>query len=60
MEEYKQNCNKCGKKFLVHITSMNVPGGKDREEVVCPYCNADNGYRMTSGFVYTYPIKDEK
>ena len=56
MEEYNQKCVKCGKEFKVKVTTMNVPGGKDREEIYCPYCNAENGYRMTSGFVKTYKI----
>ena len=33
-------------------------GGKEREEIYCPYCNAYNGYRMTSGFVYTFKIDE--
>lgn len=36
----------------------NVPGGKEREEVDCPYCHSNNGYRMTSGFVYTFQIDE--
>lgn len=54
MEEYKQECRECGKTFIVQVTSMGVPGEKDREEIICPYCHAENGYRMTSGFVYTH------
>ena len=59
MEEYEMTCSECGKKFLVRITTMNVPGGKEKEEVDCPYCHANNGYRMTSGFVYTFKIEDK-
>lgn len=59
MEEYEKVCSDCGKTFLVRVTTMNVPGGKDREEVDCPYCHANNGYRMTSGFVYTYKLDDK-
>ena len=59
MEEYTVICKKCGRKFLVQVTTMNVPGGKDKEEVICPYCHEENGYRMTSGFVYTYKIDEE-
>ena len=51
------NCKKCGKKFRVEVTTMGVPGGKDREEITCPYCSQLNGYRMTSGFVNTYKIE---
>ena len=38
---------------------MNVPGGKEKEEVICPFCHKENGYRMTSGFVYTYKIDEQ-
>lgn len=58
MEEYDVTCKECGRKFHVHVTTMNVPGGKDKEEVDCPYCHANNGYRMTSGFVYTFKIDE--
>ena len=58
MEEYTQECKFCGHKFLVKVTTMNVPGGKDKEEVICPYCHEENGCRMTSGFVYTYKIEE--
>lgn len=59
MEEYEITCSECGKRFLVQVTTMNVPGGKDKEEVDCPYCHANNGYHMTSGFVYTFEIEDK-
>lgn len=49
-------CSECGRRFRVQVTTMNVPGGKEREEVYCPYCHSNNGYRMTSGFVYTFKI----
>lgn len=59
MEKYEQTCTECGETFLVHVTTMNMPGCKEREELYCPYCKAENGYRMTSGFVYTFKIKDK-
>lgn len=58
MEEYKQSCDVCERTFLVQVSTMNVPGGKEREEVYCPYCHALNGYRMTSGFVRTFKIDE--
>lgn len=51
-------CSECGRRFRVQVTTMNVPGGKEREEVDCPYCHSNNGYRMTSGFVYTFKIDE--
>ena len=59
MEDYKMTCEKCGKEFRVQVTTMNVPGCKEKEEIYCPYCYAENGYRMTSGFVYTYKLDGE-
>ena len=59
MEKYNMKCKKCGKEFEVHVTTMNVPGGKDKEEIFCPYCHEENGYRMTSGFVYTFKKEGE-
>jgi len=51
-------CKKCGKEFKTEVTDMRVPGGKDRENIHCPYCNEINGSVMTSGFVFTEKIKD--
>ena len=50
----KLKCTKCNQSFWCQVTSMNVPGGKDREYIYCPYCNSVNGSVITSGFVYTY------
>lgn len=58
-ENYRLLCKKCGKYFEVHITSMAVPGGKDKEEVNCPYCYTEAEARMTDGFVYTYKIEPQ-
>lgn len=58
MEDYTMTCKKCGREFRVQVTTMNVPGGKDKEEIFCPYCGEENGYRMTSGFVHTYKIEE--
>ena len=32
MEEYEMTCSECGRRFRVQVTTMNVPGGKEREE----------------------------
>lgn len=58
MEEYHQTCSKCGNEFLVQVTTMGFPGCKDKEEVICPYCHEENGYRMTDGFVKTYKLEE--
>lgn len=52
-------CDKCKKIFAYEISGAVYPGGKEKEEIQCPYCNHINGYKMTSGFVYVYKV-DEK
>lgn len=58
MEIYTKKCLQCQKVFEVNVTTMGVPGGKDREDIDCPYCGFNNGYRMTSGFVETYKLDE--
>lgn len=58
MENYNMTCSECGKEFHVKVTSENVPGGKFEEDITCPYCQAENGHRLTSGSVFTYKIDD--
>ena len=44
-----------------HLLCVNISktfDNKEREDIYCPYCNAYNGYRMTSGFVYTFKIDE--
>ena len=55
MEEYKMKCCKCGKWFKVIVTTM----GKEKEEIICPYCREENGYEMTDGFVLTEKIEPQ-
>ena len=31
-ERYRKKCSQCGKWFEVHVTTMGVPGGKEKEE----------------------------
>ena len=33
MEEYEMTCSECGRRFRVQVTTMNVPGGKEREDI---------------------------
>lgn len=59
MEEYNMKCRKCDKWFKVIVTTMGFPGGKEKEEIICPYCREENGYEMTDGFVHTEIIKSQ-
>ena len=36
------------------------PGGKDREEAICPYCGNILESRMTSQFYYVKGLEDDK
>lgn len=58
MEKYQQTCSNCGKVFQVHVTTMGCPGCKEKEEIICPYCHKEQGYRMTDGFVYTFKLEE--
>ena len=58
MENYSKTCKHCKKDFDIEVSSMNVPGCKEKEEIICPYCHEENGYRMTSGFVRTKKKED--
>lgn len=52
-----RTCNECGKQFEVRNEGDMFPGCKEKEEICCPYCHANNGSLMTSGRVATYPLK---
>lgn len=54
----KETCKECGKDFTWSESGNVYPGGKDREYIRCPYCNADNGSVMTSGMVISYKIDE--
>lgn len=56
---YTKTCKNCSKDFLYEITDMQVPGGKDREYVYCPYCKEENGSYVTSGFVHSYKSEEK-
>jgi ribosomal protein L37AE/L43A len=52
-------CKKCDRKYAYVVTDMHVPGGKDREYAICPYCKEPGYSRVTSGFIYTYKLDSE-
>ena len=49
----KTKCNNCKKEFNVYIINDYYPGGKTKEEVVCPFCKTKCYDIMTSGFIKT-------
>ena len=49
-------CKKCGGKFHWEIINAGYPGGKDKEEIICPHCGEINGHRMTAGTIWTEKV----
>lgn len=52
--ENKKVCSECGKNFT--WTEGGDTGGRDKELINCPYCNATNGSIRTSGFVFSSKV----
>lgn len=57
-----ERCNNetCKKEFYVSSTGGGVPGGKEKEPIICPYCNAIVRTEMTSATFRTMKIEDLK
>jgi DNA-directed RNA polymerase subunit RPC12/RpoP len=47
----------CGKEFSVTLIGAGVPGGKETEPVICPYCGTVVRTERTSGTFLTGPIE---
>ena len=54
---YDTTCPECGKKFHVEECSMGVPGGKDKEDIDCPWCGYTVNQMMTDGWFVTSKIE---
>lgn len=54
--ENQIKCKNCEKIFVYENKGDVFPGGKDKEEVVCPYCGKVNMHIMTSGTVVTHKL----
>jgi transposase-like protein len=52
-------CHVCRKAFTMAISNAGYPGGKDRESIYCPWCDAENDTIVTSGIVSTYKVSAE-
>lgn len=59
MSSYETTCEECGIKLRIEESSMNVPGGKEKEEANCPKCGNVVASCMTSGFIRAFPISDK-
>ncbi|AGL01910.1 hypothetical protein [Desulfoscipio gibsoniae] len=52
-------CKACGKSFTVKISNAGYPGGKERENIDCPWCSVENGSEITSGIITTHKVITE-
>ena len=57
-KEYQIKCKNCGENFIYENRGDVFPGGKEKEEVICPYCRKNNMYIMTSGTVVTHKLQE--
>ena len=53
-----RTCKKCGKRYVVINYGDHFPGGKEKEEIICPWDGHIDGTMMTSGFVRTEKVDD--
>lgn len=49
---------KCAKEFKVHAIGGGVPGGKEKEPIICPYCGTVVREEMTSATFRTSKLED--
>lgn len=57
-KEYQIKCKNCKEKFIYENRGDVFSGGKEKEEVICPYCGKVNMPIMTSGTVVTYKLSE--
>ena len=53
-----RTCKKCGKKYVVIKSCDHFPGGKEQEEIICPWDGHVDGVITTSGIVRTEKFED--
>lgn len=54
---YSTTCPKCGKPFHVQEFPMGVPGGKEKEDIDCPWCHTTVEQKMSDGWFFTTKIE---
>lgn len=57
---YYETCKSCGRDYYYESTGNIWPGGKERENAVCPYCKADGPSKFISGFIYSYKLDENR
>lgn len=53
-----RTCKTCGQRYAIRIFGNRFPGGKEQEEVACPWCGHDDGVVTTSGLVQIEKIDE--
>ena len=56
---YDTTCPSCGRRFNVREVPMGVAGGKDSEDIDCPWCGNTVDKKMTDGWFETCKIEDK-
>ncbi|MDL2252771.1 phage terminase large subunit family protein [Ruminococcaceae bacterium OttesenSCG-928-I18] len=57
--ENKEVCPKCNHSFSWSNEGDRWPGGKDKEDIACPYCGNVVGTKMTSGYIAVKKAESE-
>lgn len=55
--DFDLTCHLCGKKLHVTERPMGVAGGKDKEDINCPWCGQTVDQKMTDGWFETSKIE---
>ena len=55
---YYETCKSCGRDYYYESTGNIWPGGKERENAVCPYYKSDGPSEFISGFIYSYKLDE--
>ena len=53
-----KTCKRCHMKYRMIIIGDCWPGGKEQEEVICPWCGIVDGMMTTSGSVHTEKVEE--
>ena len=54
-----RTCKVCGRKYEVMNSGDMYQGGKEKEEIFCPWCGHEDGEIMTSGVVRTVKVEED-
>lgn len=57
--EYER-CNKCDEYFVITEHKLQMPGTKEREPIICPYCKEINYERVSNGWWNTRKLTEEE